>query len=283
MNTPKRIEIAKFPGNKRIAFTMSWDDGVVEDKPLIKLFNELGLKGTFNLNSATFFNEGKARPVEGGGRLDISEVRDLYEGHEVAIHTATHPFLERLDPSQVAYEILEDRKALEDIVGYPVRGMAYPFGSYNQSVKNILSSLGIVYARPVKNIENHWPCDEPMEWSPMMHVLHKDPMPLVERFNTWLSNPRKTGLFYVWGHSYEFARPNNRWQEMDGLFRPLAGHAEVWYCTNIQLWDYEAARQRMIIAANRKTAQNPSAIPVTLVADGKVIDVPPGQTISLET
>ena len=67
MNAPKRVEIARFPGNKRIAFTMSWDDGVVEDKPLIKLFNELGLKGTFNLNSATFVNEGKARPVEGGG------------------------------------------------------------------------------------------------------------------------------------------------------------------------------------------------------------------------
>jgi hypothetical protein len=281
MTVPKRVEIARFPGNKRIALTMSWDDGVVEDKPLIKLFNELGLKGTFNLNSATFFTEGRPRPLEGGGRLDLSEVRDLYEGHEVAIHTASHPFLERLDPSQVAYEILDDRRALEDIVGYPVRGMAYPFGTYNKNVKEILRSLGIVYARAVKNAENDWLPADPMEWSPMMHMFGKDPAGMVERFQTWVGNPRKTGLFYIWGHSYEFARPTDRWKEMDGLFRPLAGHPEVWYCTNIQLWDYEAARQRMCIAANRKTAYNPSARPVTLVCDGKVIDVPGGQTVSL--
>ena len=83
----------------------------------------------------------------------------------------------------------------------------------------------------------------------------------------------------MWGHSYEFARPTDRWKEMDPLFRPLAGHAEVWYCTNIRLWDYEDARKRMIIAANRKTAYNPSAIPVTLVCDGKVMDVAPGQMV----
>ena len=40
-----------FPGGKRKAFTLSYDDAWPEDRPLIKLMNEYGIKGTFNLNS----------------------------------------------------------------------------------------------------------------------------------------------------------------------------------------------------------------------------------------
>jgi hypothetical protein len=65
------------------------------------------------------------------------------------------------------------------------------------------------------------------------------------------------------------------------LFLPLVGHEDVWYCTNIELFDYEAARSRMAIAANCGSAFNPSAVPVTLRVDGKLVDVPAGATISL--
>ena len=40
-----------FPGGKRKAFTLSYDDGWPQDRPLIALMNKYGLKGTFNLNS----------------------------------------------------------------------------------------------------------------------------------------------------------------------------------------------------------------------------------------
>ena len=50
--TPARVEIAQFPGNKRFAVTTSWDDGTIFDRQLVAFMNEVGLKGTFNLNSA---------------------------------------------------------------------------------------------------------------------------------------------------------------------------------------------------------------------------------------
>ena len=52
-------------------------------------------------------------------------------------------------------------------------------------------------------------------------------------------------------------------------------------CTNIELFDYEDARRRVQIAANRATAFNPSALAVTLNVDGRLIDVPPGQLVEL--
>ena len=276
---PKRIEIARLPGNKRFAVTTSWDDGVIEDRPLIEWMNANGLKGTFNLNSQTFKNEGKPSTE---GRLDVSEVEKLYRGHEVAIHTSTHPHLPLLDPSAVALEVLEDRKMLEDIVGYPVRGMAYPFGTYSPRVIEILRSLGIVYSRTVEQAEPCFPPKEPLAWPATAHMFtEKDGLDIGQRFLKWRENRWAPHVYFVWGHSYEFARPRDRWAELEQRFKPLCGHDDTWYCTNLELFDYEDARQRIVVAANKKTAYNPSAITVTLLVDGKTIDVPAGQTVKL--
>jgi hypothetical protein len=111
-----------------------------------------------------------------------------------------------------------------------------------------------------------------------MHHANKEPAPLPDRFLKLYENQRASGVFFIWGHSYEFKKD---WTEPDRLFRSLAGKPDVWYCTNIELFDYEEARKRIVIAANRRTAYNPSAIPVTLVVDGKPVEVPPGKLISL--
>lgn len=278
MTAPKRIEIARFPGNKRFAVTTSWDDGVVEDRPLIAFMNEFGLKGTFNLNSATLRRTG-TKSTE--GHVDLSEVAGLYRGHEVAIHTATHPHLPLLDPSQIAAEVLDDRRALEDLVGYPVRGMAYPFGTYLPRVIEVLRALGIVYCRTVEQADPCFPPTEPLAWPATAHMFTENPLDVGQRFLKLRENPWAAGVYFVWGHSYEFARPTDRWDELEKRFKPLCGHADAWYCTNIELFDYEAARQRLVIAANKQTVYNPSAIAVTLLIDGKPLDVAAGQTVSL--
>jgi hypothetical protein len=70
---------------------------------------------------------------------------------------------------------------------------------------------------------------------------------------------------------------------LERIYKPLSGHTDVWYCTNIELFDYEAARQRLVIAANRATAYNPSGIAVWINADGRLSAVPPGATAPLST
>lgn len=281
MPAPARIEIPAFPAGKRIALTTSWDDGTVHDRRIVESFNQWGLKGTFNLNSGAFGRQHSA----GNRYIEAAEVATLYAGHEVAIHTVTHPFLDRLDPSQIASEVLGDRKALEDLVGYPVRGMAYPFGTYNAQVIQILRSLGIVYSRTVENRDNPWPAPEPLAWAATAHQFNETPLSIGERFLKWYENPHAQGLYFIWGHSYEFNTedPKRNWSNLARLFQPLAGKPDVWYCTNIQLFDYEEARQRLVIAANRASAFNPSALSVTLKADDRLLTIPPGTTVPLTT
>ena len=40
-----------FPGSKFKVLTFSYDDGKIEDRRLVKLFNKFNLKATFNLNT----------------------------------------------------------------------------------------------------------------------------------------------------------------------------------------------------------------------------------------
>lgn len=72
---------------KKKAVTFSFDDGVVYDRQAVALLNKYGLKATFNLNSALLGTDGK---------ISASEVRSLYQGHEVAVHTLSHPNLTQL-------------------------------------------------------------------------------------------------------------------------------------------------------------------------------------------
>ena len=113
----KKTEInIRFPGWKTKALTFSYDDGVYADEHLIDIFNKYGLKGTFNINSG---NIGANVPRKyGHARLDENAVSRLYTkgGHEVAMHTLTHPFLSKLNSAGVTYELLQDKINLEKIL-----------------------------------------------------------------------------------------------------------------------------------------------------------------------
>ena len=64
-----------FPGGKHKVLTFSYDDGKLEDRRLVEIFNKNGLRGTFNLNT------GIDQPDI---RIPKDEWKDLYAGHEVA-------------------------------------------------------------------------------------------------------------------------------------------------------------------------------------------------------
>jgi peptidoglycan/xylan/chitin deacetylase (PgdA/CDA1 family) len=277
---PARVVIPRFPGNKRIAVTTSWDDGLVFDRPVVEAFNRWGIKGTFNLNSGILGRTGKPTPIEAKQRIDACEVAELYAGHEVAVHSATHPSATLVSLAEFAQEIIDDRKALEDLVCYPVRGMAYPNGAYNAEVIALLRQLGIVYARTTEAVPNCFPVAEPLAWPATMHWQASNPSPMPQRWNECYNNSRWSGVFFIWGHSYEFDR-GDCWDKLESYFAPLGGKSDVWYCTNIELWDYHYARSRLVVAANKRTAYNPSAIPVSVSIGGKVMDIPPGKVTPL--
>ena len=152
-----------FPQGKHKVLTMSYDDGKIFDRKLIEIFNKYGIKGTFHLNTGIM-------PVD-EDRIQLSEVKELYKGHEVSCHTSTHPTIERCPLDQVVQQVIEDRKALEDAVGYPVRGLSYPNGSYSKDIINLLPACGIEYSRVVGSTDDFAFPDNFLEWKSTCHHL----------------------------------------------------------------------------------------------------------------
>lgn len=258
-----------FPGGKHKALTMSYDDGKTEDRRLIEIFNEYGIKGTFNINGGFLTPE----LTEKYGRIPVGEFEKLYEGHEIASHTYTHPTIGRSPIEQVVQQVIEDRKSLEAVTGAPVRGLAYPNGSYSQTIKEVLPSLGIRYARVVGNTDNFQMPGDYYEWKATCHHNH-NLLELGEKFVA-LHKTQYLYLMYVWGHSYEFSMQNN-WDLIEKFCR-LAGRKEdTWYATNIQIADYMDAAERLQYAADGSFVFNPSAQTVWISVHEAIQELPGG-------
>ena len=266
MGTDINVRFGFYPGGKRKALTFSYDDARVEDRRLSALFRTYGAKATFHINAA---NLGRT------GFLDPGEIKELFSGHEIACHGLTHPWLERLPPESFAYEILEDRRRLEALCGYPVRGLSFPWGTCNDSVTAGIRTLGIRYARTIQSSNQFLLPENFLRWNPTCHH-NADLMSRIEPFRS----AKPLSLFYVWGHSFEFTRDGN-WDMMSRFCDALASMQDVWFATNIEIYEYITALQGISLTVDRRTAFNSSGRDIWLDVDGEAVCVPAGQTLRL--
>lgn len=221
---------------KMKALTFSYDDGVTQDERLIGILNKYGLKATFNLNSELF---GQYREVTLGNknvshqRVQSSDVKQLYTGHEVAVHTLTHPNLTQVSKEEVIRQVEEDRKNLEQLVGYPIVGMAYPCGGVNnnEQVASLLQQhTRVQYARTITLTYSFAPQTNLYQFHPTVHHLDKEAMlRLAEEFLAL--QPDTPQIFYIWGHSYEFDG-NNDWEWFEDFCKRISGKTDIFYGTN---------------------------------------------------
>lgn len=280
-----------FPGGAHKVLTLSYDDGKIADYKLVEIFNKYKIKGTFNLNSG----------IKDERHIDSSEWRDLYKGHEVAAHTYSHPTIDRCPSVEVVQELLEDRKNLENIMGYPIRGIAYPNGSYSTRIGEIAKSLGYVYGRAVgdsyamvhatklsnNDAQGLVPVGDEtgfslptnfMEWKATCHHNHR----LMEFGNDFCNLNKKQYLYmmYVWGHSYEFDQDDN-WSLIEDFCSMISGRDDIWYATNIEIVDYFEIFNRLQFAADLSFVYNPSVASAWLSVNDTIIEVKGGTTVDL--
>lgn len=223
--------------NKRKAITFSFDDGVTQDVRLVEMFNKLGLKCTFNLNSACFGVSGNLKccgKVVNHNKVKAEDVKEIYKGHEVACHTLTHPDLTKLDDKAVIWQIEEDRKALEDLCGYRVRGMAYPCGTFDDRVvKLIKENTPILYSRTTQCTYDFKTEGDLLKLKATCWFGDERIFSLAEKFIE--DNSGENLLFYIWGHSYEIDADNPTWEKFEELCKYLSDRADVFYGTNSQV------------------------------------------------
>ena len=263
-----KISFKYYKDAKKRALTMSYDDGRLYDRRLVQIFNLHGIRGSFHLN-AGFLN--------GKDHLSFEDVRDKFAWHEISGHTLTHPHLNKIPDEELIFEVTQDRKDLEGVCGYPVRGMSYPFGNYNAHVIEVLKTLGMKYARTIHETHSFSLPEDFMAWHPTCH--HDDPalFTLLEKFKTTRS---LMPLLYVWGHSYEFEEKDN-WAHIERFCAEAGGLDDVWYATNIEIYDYITALHALTFSVDRTLVYNPTATDVWIAVDDAPVRISAGATVNL--
>ncbi len=278
-----RIEML-FPEGKSKAIILSFDDGTISDRRLVQLMNEYVLKGTFHLNS---------NKLDTKGYLTKEEIKSLFLGHEVSVHSANHPGLSGMSKIDIINEVIEDRKELEKLTGNTIRGMAYPFGSYDNLVVETISDLGIEYARTVADTYNFSIPKNFLMWHPSIHQFGKaffkpnDEANDKKELNSFYSlvydflKADSIALLDVWGHSWENNGDGNRWVEMEKFFKLISRNNDIFYTTQIYLVDYINACKNLKFSVNKTMIENHSAIDVYIKLESKSYKIPAGSTINI--
>ena len=222
---------------KKKAITFSYDDGVTQDIRLIELLNKYGLKCTFNLNSELLSKRGML--IREGQRIShykvhTDDVKTIYDGHEVAVHTLTHPNLTQCDDAEVIRQVESDRLNLSELVGYEVVGMAYPCGGINNDdrVADIIKkNTGVKYSRTITTNDSFDLQENLFRFNPTVyHLDFEEMMQLGESFIEL--KPETPKIFYVWGHSYEMDYGADYWVKLEEFFKLISNKDDIFYGTN---------------------------------------------------
>ena len=286
-----RYRYLRFPEGRAKAVTLSYDDGVIQDVRFAETIGKYGMKCTFNINSALF-----GTPTRLGGRLTAEDIKKhlVDKGHEIAVHGDRHIASAAASPVVCMRDALDCRLKLEETFGMIIRGMAYPDsgirvpanGNSYETVKQILSSIGIVYSRTLGGDNNSFAL--PTDWHAWMPTAHHRNQELFRYINEFVSldfesigmaasYPR---LFYLWGHTYEFERDNN-WDLLDKICECLGGREDIWYATNMEIYEYVKAYDSLVFSADDRMVYNPTLKTVWFALDKQVFKVESGETIKI--
>lgn len=222
---------------KKKAITFSYDDGITQDIRLIELLNKYGLKGTFNLNSELLAGN---RILSRNGlrishyKIHPADVKSIYAGHEIAVHTLTHPNLTQCDDGEVIRQVETDRQNLSELAGYEVVGMAYPCGDVNNDdrVADIIKrNTGVRYSRTITTNDSFTVQENLYRFNPtVFHLDFEKMMSLGQEFIELQTESPK--IFYIWGHSYEMDYQADYWLKLEEFFQLISNRDDIFYGTN---------------------------------------------------
>lgn len=231
-----------YPGGKAKAFNITYDDGVLQDVRFVALLNRFGLKGTFNLNSSLMEQEFAWTHPSGVEvkRLSRDAVLGLYDGHEIASHTLTHPYMEELTEEALMVQLGQDKANLERHFGQEVKGFAVPFSYYSDTIAECAENCGFEYARKSEFSLSYKPCTDWYHWKTGVYHIMPELVPFVTGF---LMTNRELAVCQIVGHSYDLDT-ENLWETMESICASVAAQDEVWFCTNLELVRYLKAMEQ---------------------------------------
>lgn len=282
-----KYNFLRFPEGKAKAITLSYDDGHSKDIKLLEIINKYGLKCTFNLVGTK---------VEEEKPLSKEFIREnmLLKGHEIAIHGYNHRAQDVIRSIEGIREIIDCRIALERAFGMIVRGMAFPDNAVNRfekpeaykRIRRFLCDLEVDYVRTIGGDNDKFDLPEDWHnWIPTAHHANPQIMEYIDKFleldvSKLYKSHRAPKLFFMWGHSFEFERKQN-WDLLEEISRKLGGKEDIWYATNIEIYDYVQAYNSLRYSADGTMVYNPTLLSIWFDVDETLYCIQPGETITI--
>ena len=87
-------------------------------------------------------------------------------------------------------------------------------------------------------------------------------------------------MLYVWGHSFEFDLQDN-WHIIEEFARYAGGKEDIWYATNIEIYDYVKAYESLQTSVDKRIVHNPSSVDVWFAHNKQTYCVKAGETLYL--
>ncbi|MGI8632796.1 MAG: polysaccharide deacetylase family protein [Solirubrobacterales bacterium] len=127
-----------------VTFDDGWLDGLTVAAPLL---NRLGVRGTFFVCPGLLGQRFGLVDGPAGQLLTKDQVAELADaGMEIGAHSMTHPDLRLIDDDQLAWELGEGKRRIEEITAKPCRTLAYPFGFHDRRVRAAAEQIGFELA-----------------------------------------------------------------------------------------------------------------------------------------
>ena len=210
-------------------FIFSIDDGTVFDKQVLDIFNKYGIKATFNINSGLasyiWFNEGI--PIE---RHDLNFDKYLYEGHEIASHSLTHPHLTMCPGEVISKEVGEDVLNLEKITGKPITTFAFPFSDWDERCIEIIKHIHNLKVIRLSDIDTSFKFPKDLHHVKITSLEIYDALVLVDQF----IKDKEAQLFVFVSHGYDFYM-NHSYEQLELLCQKVTKRKDIEIITMSEL------------------------------------------------
>ena len=262
-----------YPGGKTKAFNISYDDGVVQDIRFVELLNRYGLKGTFNLNYG-LMHSGFTWQHECGmtiRRLREEEICAIYEGHEIASHSYSHPYFDDMAKTDILKELGSDKFFLERLTGREVAGYATPFYYYSNLMAECVRQCGFEYARISEESNDYSIPSDFYRWRGSKFHWDADLEDFVQGF---LETDQELALCQLVGHSYDLD-VMGLWDRMERICHAVGCAPDVWPASHIEIVRYLRGMDKAQIT--EREIRNNGKTNLWFEVDGKVICLSPDE------
>lgn len=232
-------------GKPKKYFTISFDDGLQQDKKIIEIMQKYGA------NCATFFiNTGlggldSSKDIENflgvpgvtSVRFTMDELKTgIYDGFDIECHGLTHAILTGYenDPDAIKQEVGQDAANIAELTGFQPVGLAWPGGFCNETTaRRIEANTSIRFARAISSTYGFELPKSFMQWNPTCSICEKQLIGLAQDFAK--AECTEDMLFYVWGHGYELDA-YDLYDELDLLMRIMTKSKDVVLVTNAEFY-----------------------------------------------